>query len=49
MIWCHTSILGHAGIEKLVNTVGAKFHIIANIRVRAEDIAIQSCPDQSQQ
>ena len=35
MSWYHT-ILGHAGIEKLVNTVGARFHI-NNLRARAEE------------
>jgi len=46
MSWYHT-ILGHAGIEKLVNTIGARF-LISKLRERAEE-AIRSCPEQCQQ
>ena len=46
MTWYHT-ILGHAGIEKLINTVGARF-LIPKLRERAEE-AIRMCPDQCQQ
>jgi len=46
MNWYHT-ILGHAGIEKLVNTVGARF-FIPKLRERAEE-AIRMCPEQCQQ
>ena len=46
MQWYHL-MLGHAGIERLVATVGARFHI-SNIRSRAEE-AIRNCPARCQQ
>ena len=46
MSWYHT-ILGHAGIEKLVNTIGARF-LIPKLRERAEE-AIRLCPERCQQ
>ena len=46
MQWYHL-MLGHAGIERLVATVGTRFHI-SNIRARAEE-AIHKCPARCQQ
>ena len=46
MEWYHVK-LGHAGIERLVATVGARFHI-SNLRARAEE-AIHNCPARCQQ
>ena len=40
-------MLGHAGIERLVATVGARFYI-KNLRARAEE-AVQNCPQRCQQ
>ena len=46
MRWYHEA-LGHAGIERLVATAGARFHN-SNIQARAEE-AIHNCPDKCQQ